>query len=636
MAVVTIDNQYKTHLAETFVNSYDPFRRKQIFAGFGNVVGDAQSTRTESNDGATRRNILFMKSFTQNDVSLMTTRIDWTEGTVYDQYDPTVDMKTKTWYVFNSTNNSVYACVKNGNGSSSTIIPNTTSPDPETFSDGYEWRYLYTISSDKQKFVDSSYIPVETLPYYANLISGAYSDTAKQNQYFSQYNAINDSKNGQISRIDIATTGTAVYGKVVKSTPDRTLLSTSLTGSVLGGGASSTDDYYNGYGIRFIDGNAIGRVEKITDYVGLNNEVVYGAMTGAIPSIGDKYEIVPLVEITGDGTGCTAFAEVSTTFVPTGVVLASSGSNYTTATATITTTKDSGDVFTFTPRIFDSLGQDPVKELLPSVVKLRVLIEGSESNQAMTGNDFNEIIFWENPTVGLSYDSSGLLAGHDNYPSTVVDVEPTSGELSASFVTDYTDSFVYGKTSKYFGEVSNAVRNSNSAGSITIKNLYRNFTDQEVLERLATVGSSLAVQSQNIKPVRTRELDSTYTISKTSWRCTHAIGVDYDATDGLPAVDTSITGASGSVGIISQVLQHPTAPTGATLFVTDVTKSSGSGTLDFTRSEVITTSVGGVTVSQLTGPELDLQSGDLLYIKGITAVNRRDSSDDAIELVIDF
>ena len=79
MAVVTIDNQYKTHLAETFVNSYDPFRRKQIFAGFGNVVGDAQSTRTESNDGATRRNILFMKSFTQNDVSLMTTRIDWTE-----------------------------------------------------------------------------------------------------------------------------------------------------------------------------------------------------------------------------------------------------------------------------------------------------------------------------------------------------------------------------------------------------------------------------------------------------------------------------------------------------------------------------------------------------------------------------
>ena len=637
MAVVTIDNQYKTHLAETFVNSYDPFRRKQIFAGFGNVVADAQTTRTEENDEATRRNILFMKSITPNDVSLMINRNDWVSGTVYDQYDPTADMTTKNWYVFSPTNNSVYACVKNGDGSQSTIIPNTTAPEVEIFSDGYEWRYLYTVSSDKQKFVDSSYIPIQTLPYYSDLITGAYSDTAKQNQYYSQYNAINDSENGKISRIDITTVGTAVYGRVIKSTPDRTLLAAGLTGSVLGGGiASSTDDYYNGYAIRFIDGNAIGRVEKITDYIGVNNEVVYGAMTGSIPSIGDKYEIVPLVEITGDGTGCTAFAEVSNTFIPTGVALASNGSNYTTATASITTTKDSGTNLTLTPRIFDSLGQDPVKELLPTQVKLRVLVEGGESNLAMTGNDFNEVIFWEDPTVGLSYDDSGLVAGHNNYPSTVIDVEPTTGSLSSSFVTDYTDAFVYGRTSKYFGEVSIAARDSDSSGSITVKNLYRNFTNAEVLERLATVGSSLASQSSNIKPVRTRELDSVYTISKTSWRCTHEIGIDYDSGNGLPSIDTSITGASGSIGIISQVIQHPSAPTGATIFVTNVIKSSGSGTLDFTPSEIITTDVGGVTVSQLTGPELDLQSGNLLYINGITAVNRRDSSDDAIELVIDF
>ena len=637
MAVVTIDNQYKTHLAETFVNSYDPFRRNQIFAGFGNVVADAQTTRTEENDEATRRNLLFMKSITPNDVSLMINRNDWVSGTVYDQYDPTADMTTKNWFVFNSTNNSVYACVKNGNGSQSNTAPNTTAPEPEIFSDGYEWRYLYTISSDKQKFVDSSYIPVQTLPYYSNLITGAYSDTAKQNQYYSQYSAINDAQNGQISRIDITTTGTAVYGRTIKSNPDRTLLAAGLTGSILGGGvASSIDDFYNGYAIRFIDGNAIGKVQKITDYTGSNNEVTYGAMTGSVPSIGDKYEIVPLVEITGDGSGCTAYAELSNSFIPTAIVLASNGSNYTTATASITTTKDSGTDFTLAPRIFDSLGQDPVKELLPTQVKLRVLVEGSESNLAMTGNDFNEIVFWENPTVGLSYADSGLLAGHDNYPSTIVDVEPTTGDLSSTFISDYTDSFVYGRSSKYFGEVSSAARNSDSSGSLTVKNLYRNFTNDETLERLTTVGSSLSSQSSNIKPIRTRELDSTYTITKTNWRCTHEVGVTYDTTVGLPDVDTGVTGASGSVGTIAQVLQHSGAADGATLYITNVIKSSDGGTLSFTSEEILTTGVGGVTVANITGPELDLQSGDLLYIKGITAVNRRDSSDDAIELVIDF
>jgi hypothetical protein len=104
----------------------------------------------------------------------------------------------------------------------------------------------------------------------------------------------------------------------------------------------------------------------------------------------------------------------------------------------------------------------------------------------------------------------------------------------------------------------------------------------------------------------------------------------------LPDVDTGVTGASGSVGTIAQVLQHSGAADGATLYITNVIKSSDGGTLSFTSEEILTTGVGGVTVANITGPELDLQSGDLLYIKGITAVNRRDSSDDAIELVIDF
>ena len=50
------------------------------------------------------------------------------------------------------------------------------------------------------------------------------------------------------------------------------------------------DDYYNGYAVRFVDGNAVGIVAEITDYVGADNKIIYGSITGATPDVGDKYK----------------------------------------------------------------------------------------------------------------------------------------------------------------------------------------------------------------------------------------------------------------------------------------------------------------------------------------------------------
>ena len=129
-------------------------------------------------------------------------------------------------------------------------------------------------------------------------------------------------------------------------------------------------------------------------------------------------------------------------------------------------------------------------------------------------------------------------------------------------------------------------------------------------------------------------------VIKSDWRCTHEIGISYNNSTGnsLPLIDTSITGASLSTGTISEVRLHPSAADGATIYVTDVQKGFGSGTLSFTPSEIVTCggNVGGVTVQNISGPELDLNSGNLLYIDGITAVSRNQSSDDVVELVIEF
>tara|TARA_B100000900_G_scaffold330842_1_gene291411 strand:+ start:204 stop:2132 length:1929 start_codon:yes stop_codon:yes gene_type:complete len=642
MATVTIDQQFKTDLAKRYVKSFDAFRDENSFIFIGRVLGDAQSTRTEQNDDATRKNILFAKLITPDDVSLLIPRVNWTSGTLYDEYDPSLDMTTKNYYVYNEANSSVYVCFKKGEGSS-VNIPNTTAPDPEVFSDGYEWRYIFTVSSANQKFIDDDYIPIETLPYYSGLVT-AYGESAKQSQYFSQYAAITDALNGTIRSVGITGTNTAVYGKSILSNPDRTLLSAGKTSAVLGGGiANASDDYYNGYAVRFVDGNAIGIVAEITDYVGADNQIIYGSITGATPDVGDKYEILPLVDFTGDGSGATAYVEVNTDFTAREVVVTDVGSNYSNVTAVIGTAKDSGTAPTLAPRIFDALGKDPVSELLPVNVKLRVKIEGDENANAMIGNDYNEVGIWGSPSVGISYSNTGLSAGFDNFTSTVVDVKPASGQLSKTFVSDFSNDFIFGNTNNSFGRVISVRRDGESSGTLTIKNIKGcsgGFTTDEVIQNLQTVGSTLASQGGNLKHVRTRTLDSSLTVIKSDWRCTHEIGISYNNSTGnsLPLIDTSITGASLSTGTISEVRLHPSAANGATMYVTNVQKGFGSGTLSFTPSEIVTCggNVGGVTVQNISGPELDLNSGNLLYIDGITAVSRNQSSDDVVELVIEF
>jgi hypothetical protein len=84
--------------------------------------------------------------------------------------DPNAQLNTATnpitvypFYVINS-GNKVYKCLNNNNYSQSTIEPSSTSITPETTSDGYEWKYMYTLSdSSIDKFYTSNWVPVKTL-----------------------------------------------------------------------------------------------------------------------------------------------------------------------------------------------------------------------------------------------------------------------------------------------------------------------------------------------------------------------------------------------------------------------------------------------------------------------------------------
>jgi hypothetical protein len=127
--------------------------------------------------------MIAIKRVTRSDVSEVIRKRVWQTGVVYDMYkhdygtiingQPKVSATGQSklydsqFYVMNS-NFQVYKCIYNGqdpdvnqNGKISTVEPTGTSTSIFTTSDGYKWKYMYTISiSDYIKFVSSDFIPV--------------------------------------------------------------------------------------------------------------------------------------------------------------------------------------------------------------------------------------------------------------------------------------------------------------------------------------------------------------------------------------------------------------------------------------------------------------------------------------------
>jgi len=126
-----------------------------------------------------RRDILTAKKIKPSDVSYVVKRIDWTYNTVYDMYDDAysttssnganvvgyygaVRLEDSLFYVITSDYN-VYKCLDNNNNAKSTVMPVGTGTTPFFTSDGYKWKFMYTIPvSLRNKFLSATYMPVTT------------------------------------------------------------------------------------------------------------------------------------------------------------------------------------------------------------------------------------------------------------------------------------------------------------------------------------------------------------------------------------------------------------------------------------------------------------------------------------------
>lgn len=119
------------------------------------------------------KSMFVAKQIYSSDISPVIQRIDWTSGQTYDYYIDNIDMfqvdgsgtLILNFYVRNRYDQ-VFKCLWNNNGQPSIQEPffqpgSYGTNNIYTGSDGYKWKYMYTIDAGlKRKFMDSTWMPV--------------------------------------------------------------------------------------------------------------------------------------------------------------------------------------------------------------------------------------------------------------------------------------------------------------------------------------------------------------------------------------------------------------------------------------------------------------------------------------------
>lgn len=164
-------------------------------------------------------------------------RHNWTANTVYTAYDHMSDTlydSNTIFYVVNS-DYSVYKCIANNTGRASTVEPTSVNPSiVSSTSDGYIWKYMYSISDSEQlRFTTDDYIPVKTLTEDDGSLQWQVQSTAVDGSIQAIYLTNVGTNYTNVSNIIISITGdgSSATAKATLNTSTNTISSIYMTDS---------------------------------------------------------------------------------------------------------------------------------------------------------------------------------------------------------------------------------------------------------------------------------------------------------------------------------------------------------------------------------------------------------------------
>lgn len=192
--------------------------------GINDITPVSIQIDSANEDFVIRSNSVFFKKISPNDISLVIDRFDWKSGDVFAKWDHTQSMAGTKFYCM-TDNNVVYKCLDNNSGVPSTVKPTGNSFQVIRTSDGYLWKYMYTIPTFKRsRFTSVRYIPVQRALTDSFYNKGSIDEIVLTSGGTGYVNA-------QLTTITVTgtTTGTGAAGTVVTNNLTGKILSVTMT-----------------------------------------------------------------------------------------------------------------------------------------------------------------------------------------------------------------------------------------------------------------------------------------------------------------------------------------------------------------------------------------------------------------------
>ncbi len=162
-----IKSNFHVFSATKFLESYSSNSASNLYLFIGRpypwVSDSSPDTPLDSvsEERSYWNDMIAMKRVTPSDVKHVARKINWNSGQVFDQYDSyDANLYNRNFYVVTNENN-VYKCLANNYGGASIIKPTGIGNYVIETSDGYKWKYLYTLEdNDLLKFNTDLYMAV--------------------------------------------------------------------------------------------------------------------------------------------------------------------------------------------------------------------------------------------------------------------------------------------------------------------------------------------------------------------------------------------------------------------------------------------------------------------------------------------
>ena len=523
------------------------------------------------------------RKITAGDVEHVIPRYNWTAGTVYAMYrDIDKTMYERSFYVITSENN-VYKCINNNKGAASTVEPNGYSTKVFTLSDGYTWKYMYTVSlGQADKFLTASYMPVRTL---ANTDASAEGDRQLQIQ--------NAAANGSIEVIETFNVGSgylSLSNTIAESATTTTVKISTASGST----PSPVDNIYNGSSIYLISGVGEGQLRRITNYVGSTKTLTVNTAWQTLPNTDTKMIISPTVTVIGDGTNAKAYSRtLSASGGIANIFMITTGTGYTQANALITANSVHGLGATANVVLspVGGHGKDAVRELGGDKLMLNAQFAG---------------------TLGVSSTGKGYIPANVDFRSVSVLKNPI-------LKVDEDNDLI---------SIERAANTTNSPANLRL-------TTELTISYDSTDADFLLPANQG--------LESGSLITHERARLDAALGTLQFVTELSPtardtnAMSNAVKSANANVVFIRDDEIQSDASF-YTVYINNIGSYGGAG-IPWTKDDEILKSSSATkvaTVSTINGPEANTYSGEFIHTENISKVTRAEDQTEDIKIVLDF